>query len=326
VSWGTCCWPFSASAGALHGTQPGSCPSATADWNSLAHVVVDFGSIAADGLDLDQFLATGHHHLRHFLETDFELTQGLFRIAVGSVLNARRLVTAPLNQPLALLLGLLPELQGIVMESLSFLPTLTLQAQALPADGLQFLQGLLTACLMLLGVLSLDLSRILFQLLTTLLSLLFQLLTTSGELLLLLRQLALHLLFQLGALLTGGLQQLLALLPCLFAKFENLPLCLLTHRGGAHQLFMLTLGLLNDLVCLLLGGIDELIATLQKLSSTLNLLGQRLTDCIQNFDGITFVDQTTATEGNATALKKNILQLIQMIEDNQASVAHVTGV
>ena len=89
---------------------------------------------------------------------------------------------------------------------------------------------------------------------------------------------------------------------------------------------MLTLGLLNDLVCLLLGGIDELIATLQKLSSTLNLLWQRLTDCIQNFDGITFVDQTTATEGNATALKKNILQLIQMIEDNQASVAHVTGV
>ena len=82
---------------------------------------------------------------------------------------------------------------------------------------------------MLLGVLSLDLSRILFQLLTTLLSLLFQLLTTSGELLLLLRQLALHLLFQQGALLTGGLQQLLALLPCLFTKFENLPLCLLTH-------------------------------------------------------------------------------------------------
>ena len=89
---------------------------------------------------------------------------------------------------------------------------------------------------------------------------------------------------------------------------------------------MLTLGLLNDLVCLLLGGIDELIATLQKLSSTLELLGQRLTDCIQNFNGIALVDQTTATEGNATALEKNILQLIQMIEDNQASVVHVTGV
>ena len=57
---------------------------------------------------------------------------------------------------------------------------------------------------------------------------------------------------------------------------------------------MLTLGLLNDLVCLLLGGIDELIATLQ--NEAPNSLATNGLD--PESDGITFVDQTTATEGN----------------------------
>ena len=42
--------------------------------------------------------------------------------------------------------------------------------------------------------------------------------------------------------------------------------------------------------------------------------------------GIALVHQTPATERNATALQKDILQLIQMVEDSEASVAHVTGV
>ncbi|QNI42345.1 hypothetical protein SynA1528_01314 [Synechococcus sp. A15-28] len=231
-----------------------------------------------------------------------------------------------MNQPLTLLLGLLTELQGIVMESLGFFATLTLQSQALASDGLQFLQGLLATGFMLLRVLAFELRRVLLQLLTALLSLLLQLLPACGELLFLLGQLALHLLFQLGALLTRGLQQLLALLSGLFTKLQHLTFRLLTHRGGAHQLFVLTLGLLNDLISLLFGRGDELVPSLQQLSSPLNLFGQSVPNGIQDFNGITLVHQTPATERNATALKKDILQLIQMVEDSEASVAHVTGV
>ena len=57
-----------------------------------------------------------------------------------------------------------------------------------------------------------------------------------------------------------------------------------------------------------------------------DLSGQCGSHSIHQLNGILLIDQPTATEGNATALEKNILQLIQMIEDNQASVAHVTGV
>ena len=179
---------------------------------------------------------------------------------------------------------------------------------------------------MLLGVLTLDLGSVLLQLLTALLSFLFQLLTACSELLLLLRQLALHLLLQLGALLARRLQQLLALLACLFAQLQHLTLRLLADRGGADQLLVLPFGLLNDLVRLLLCRIDEFVASLQQLRGAFNLLRQGLAHCVEHFDGITLVDQTPATERNATALEKDILQLIQMVEDSEASVAHVTGV
>ena len=119
---------------------------------------------------------------------------------------------------------------------------------------------------------------------------------------------------------------MLALLSGLFAKLQHLTFRLLTHRSGAHQLFVLTLGLLNDLISLLFGCGDELVPSLHQLSSPLNLLGQGVPNGIQNFDGITLIHQTPATERNATALQKDILQLIQMVEDSEAGVAHVTGV
>ncbi|CRY92114.1 hypothetical protein SynWH8103_01385 [Synechococcus sp. WH 8103] len=264
--------------------------------------------------------------MSHLLESNFQFTQGLFRISVGSILNSSSLLTAALNQALTLLLGLLPELQGIVVQPLGFLTALTLQAQNLASNGLQLLQGLLAAGFMLLGMLTLDLGSVLLKLLTALLSLLFQLLTACRELLLLLRQLALHLLLKLGALLSSRLQQLLALLACLFAQLQHLTLRLLSDRGGADQLLVLPFGLLNDLFRLLLCRIDEFVTSLQQLGGAFELLRKGLAHCVEHFDGITLVDQTPATEWNTTSLEKDILQLIQMVEDSEASVAHVTGV
>ena len=88
---------------------------------------------------------------------------------------------------------------------------------------------------------------------------------------------------------------------------------------------MLTLGLLNDLRRLLLGCIDEFIAFFDQFDSDFDFPRQGIADRIQQFNRIVFVDQTTAAERDPTALEKNILELIQMIEDNQASVAHVNG-
>ena len=110
--------------------------------------------MGADGLDLHQFLTTGHHHLCHFLQANFQFTQGLLRIAIGTVLNTRSLLTTALNQGFTLLLSLLTELEGIVVNPLGLVATFLLQTQPLTADRLKILKCLLTVGFVLLGVMA----------------------------------------------------------------------------------------------------------------------------------------------------------------------------
>ena len=281
--------------------------------------------MGADGLDLHQFLASGHHHLGHLLEADLQFSKGLLRIAIGTVLNTGSLLTTALNQGFTLLLRLLTELKGIVVNPFRFVTAFLLETQPLPADRLEILQSLLTVGFVLLGVLALDLRSLLLELLTTLQPLLFQLLPAGCELLLLLCRLRLHLLLELGVLLACVLKNLLTLLAGLFAQFVHLTLRLLSDRGIVHQLFTLALSLLNDLLRLLTGRVDELIAAVEQLSGPLHLLGHRLADGIKHLDRIPFIDKPATGEGKATSLQHDFFQLIELIEDGEPGVTHVTG-
>ena len=105
-----------------------------------------------------------------------------------------------------MLLGLLAELQGIVVEPLGLSLTIPLQPQSLLADLVDFGHGLLPGTLVL-G----------HQLLVAVGRLLLQLLAPEGKLLLHLGQPGLLLLLSFGNLLTGLGQNLLALEPGLVA-------------------------------------------------------------------------------------------------------------
>tara|TARA_B100001173_G_C16002159_1_gene553966 strand:+ start:1621 stop:1932 length:312 start_codon:yes stop_codon:yes gene_type:complete len=100
------------------------------------------------------------------------------------------------------LLGLLPELECIVMNPFCLVSTFLLQPLALAADCFEVLKRLSTIGLMQLSLLAFELHGLLFQLLAALLRFLLQLLAACCELLLLLGQFGLHLLFQCRPLLT----------------------------------------------------------------------------------------------------------------------------
>ena len=130
----------------------------------------------ADRLNLGQLLTARHHHLGHFLEAYLQLTQCLLGVTVGPVLNAGCFLAAALDQRLALLLGLLAELQRVFVNSLGLIPAFLLQTQGFTANRLQILQRLLSVGFMLLSMMSLQLNRFLIQLLTTLQTFLLKLL------------------------------------------------------------------------------------------------------------------------------------------------------
>ena len=230
-----------------------------------------------------------------------------------------------MNQGFTLLLRLLTELEGIVVNPLGLVAAFLLQTQPLTADRLKILKRLLTVGFVLLGVLALDLRSLLLELLTTLQPLLFQLLPAGSELLLLLSRLGLHLLLELGVLLACVLKNLLTLLAGLFAQFVHLTFRLLADRGIVHQLFTLALRLLDDLLSLLTGRVDELIATVEQLARSLHLLRQRLPNGIEHLHGVPFVDETATGERKTTSLQNNFFQLIELIEDGEPGVTHVTG-
>ena len=202
---------------------------------------------------------------------------------------------------------------------------LPLEFNSLLFHLLKALQGLQTVGFVLFSVLSLQLHCFLIQLLPALEGFLLELLAACGELLFLLSNLRLHLLLELGVLLTCVLQQLFTLLTGLIPQLGDLAFGLLADRGTVHQLLALSLSLLNDVVSLLSCIADKTVAPFQQFRRALNFLRQRFTHGIKNFHGIRFIHHSAAAEWKTAPFENHFLQLIQLIENVEPDVAHLTG-
>ena len=211
----------------------------------------------------------------------------------------------------ALLLGLLAELQGVVLQALGFRLALPLDAQALLANLLQLGHRLLAVALMLLQQQTVALGRLLLQLLPA-----------RGELLLHLGQPALVLLLGGGGLLATLQQQLLALLAGLLAQLRNLALGLLADGGVVDQLLPLALGGGHDLVSLAAGLGDKLLPLADQFGRLGDLGRQGFPHGVHHFDGVLLVHQTAAAERNAGALQHDLLELVELIKDGDAGLSH----
>ncbi|QNJ20032.1 hypothetical protein SynA1825c_01729 [Synechococcus sp. A18-25c] len=277
------------------------------------------------GLDLDEFLPSRQHHLSHLLQSLFEFPEGLFGVAVGTLLNGGRFFSAALNQQFTLLLRLMTELQSILLKTLSLSLRFPLNPQAFLTDLVEILKRLLSVALMLFAQLTLEFDRLLIELLSALKGFLLQLLSACGELLFKLSLLGLHLLLHLRCLLTAALEQLLALLSNLFTHLGGLAFRLLTNGRLREQLFTLLLSRVDNLISLTAGCSDEVIAFLQQLIGVSHLTRHRFTDGIENLNGVLLVHEPPATEGNATALQHDLLELIELVDDGEADLAHRDG-
>ena len=112
-------------------------------------------------------------HLSHLLEATFQLAEHLLGVAIGAFLNRGGFLAGAADQRLALLLGLLTELQRISLEAFGFGLAALLQANGLLADLLQLAQALLAQLFVLFSQLTLELKRFLIELLAALQLLLF---------------------------------------------------------------------------------------------------------------------------------------------------------
>ena len=182
-------------------------------------------------------------------------------------------MTGPGDQGLALLLGLLPELEGIVVEPFRLGLAVALDAVAFLADGFQLGHRLLPAAFMLFEQLAIPFGGFLVEVLTSCLGFLFQLLASDSELLLHLGHAGLQVLFRQGGLLPAGEDQLLPLLAGLLAQFGALPLRFLPHGGGGDQALPFPSGLGQDLLSLLAGLLDKAVPLTQQILSLGDLHG-----------------------------------------------------
>ncbi len=219
----------------------------------------------------------------------------------------------------------MPEGQGLLPQTLGFRLAVLLQPRRLIADLGEFLQRLLTITLMGLGVGPLELLRLLLQLLAAAGGFLFQLLATTSKLLLHLGHPGLVLLLRLGRLLARLQQQLVPLLASLLAEFGRLALRLLPHPRAMDQLFPFAAGLADDLFSLLAGLNQKRLFLPQQLHRTLHLARQGLAHRIEDLDGIGFVDQPSAREGNPSALENDLFELIELVKHLQSGLVHGSG-
>jgi hypothetical protein len=254
------------------------------------------------------------------LWTALEVAEHLFRIAVGPLRDRGGLLTAAGDQGIALLLGLLAELQGIVVQALGLHLAVALHPQTFLADGLQLLHRLLPAALVLLHQHPVAFRRLALQLLAPGLGLLLELLPAHRELLLQLGHPGLQFLLRLGGLLAGLDDRLLALQACLLPHLRHMPLRLMADRGVGDQLLPLATGGGHDLLGLLAGLLHEAVALADQLVGMGDLAGQRLPQRIHHLDGVLLVDEAPAAEGDATAVQDDVLELVQLIENGDADL------
>ena len=276
-------------------------------------------------LEPHQLAPSTHHHLAELLEPTLQLTKNLFGVVVGSLLHGGGLVASAADQGFALLLGLLAELERIVVEPFSLRLAVALDPQALLTDRLQFSHRLLPAAFVLLKQLAIALGGLLLKVLASGLGLLLELLAARRELLLQLGHAGLEFLLGLGGLLPTRKDQLLALLAALLAQFHPLAFRLLADRGGCDQILPLPLGLAEDLLGLLAGLFDESIALAEQVIGLGDLGRQGGAQRIHHLDRVLLIHKTTATEGDAAAFENDVLELVQLVENGDARLAHVIG-
>lgn len=281
------------------------------------------GSTGVDGLEPHQLPSSTQHHLAEFLEPALQFPQHLLGVMVGPFLNRGGLMAGSGDQCFALLLGLLAELERIVVEPLRLGLAVTLDPVALLADRFELSQCLLPTAFVLFEQLAVPLAGFLIEVLAPRLGFLLQLLAPGGELLLHLGQAGLEVLLRLGSLLPGGKNQLLPLLAGLLAHLAALALRLLTHGGGGDQCLPFAPGLTENLLGLVAGLLDEALPLAQQILGLGNLVGQGGAEGVHRFDGVLLIHQTSATEGDAAAFENDVLELIELVENGDARLAHV---
>jgi hypothetical protein len=265
-------------------------------------------------LQATQFAPTRQHHLTQLLQPGFQFTENLFGIAIRPVLNRGRVLAGAIDQGLALLLGLLPELHRFGLNPFGLLLAGLLLALAFQSDRLQISQTLLASPLMLIRELSLQIHGFLLQLLPA-----------SGELLLHLIEAGLQVLVSLGYLPAGLLQQLFAVLTGLLPDLGSLTIRFLPDRGGGEELLPLLGGLGHDLAGLLAGLLDLLLPVAEKGVGLGDLGRKGFPKGIQHVLGVLLVDQTSAREGDPTAIEEHLLELVQLFKHGEWTLGHLKG-
>jgi hypothetical protein len=274
-------------------------------------------------LEAYQLPATTQDDLTKVLKARFQLAEHLFGVAVGPILNGTSILTGTGHQHIALLLGLLTELDGFLMKPFGLGLTIPLDPQALLTDGFEFLQRLLPNTLVLLDQLAGTVHRLSLQLGAPLLGLLLELLPMGRKGLIHLGDPPLVLLLGLSSL---GASLGLKLFPMeagLLPYVSRLALGLLANGRRGDELFPLPPRLHKDLLGLLLGLLDEAFPLTQELVGLGDLQGQGFPQGVHRLDGILLVDQAPTTEGDTTAIKHDLLKLIELVENRDARLGHV---
>ena len=172
---------------------------------------------------------------------------------------------------------------------------------------------------------ALELLGLLLKLLPAAGGFLLQLLPPTRKLLFHLGNAGLVLLLCLGSLLACLQQQLFPLLAGLLAQFSRLAFSLLPHPCTVDELFPFPAGLADDLLSLLAGLDQKRVFLAQQFHRPFHLTGQGLAHGIEDLDGIRFVHQPSAREGNPSALENDLLELIELVKHLQSGLVHGLG-
>ena len=203
------------------------------------------------------------------------------------------------------------ELQGVVLQPLSLGLAVPLDPYPLLADLLQLPHRLLTVALMLLQELAVAFSAFLLQLLAA-----------GGKLLLHLGHAGLVLLLCLGNLVACLQHQLFALLAGLLSQFRHMAFGFLADGGTVDQLLPFPFARGDDLLALLAGLVDEFLPLTDQLHGLGQLDRQGLAQAVENLDGILFVHQPTAAEGDPAAFQHYLFELVELIEGGDGGLGH----
>jgi hypothetical protein len=227
-------------------------------------------------LHTHQLPAAAQNNLAEVLQAGFQFPEHLLGITVSPFLDGTCVLAGTGHQLITLLLSLLAELDGFLMEPFGLGLAVPLNAQTLLTDGFKLLKSLLPDPLVLLHQLARAFHRLGLQLGAALLGFLLELLTTGSKSLIHLRQPTLVLLLCLGSLSADLGLELFSMNAGLLTHICGLALCLLANGRGGNELFPFSPRLGHDFLGLLLGLLNETFPLTQELIGLGNLEGKGL--------------------------------------------------